>query len=452
MSESPYDEIRALADAMFDGRIDSLRMQRLESLIVNDLGCMQAYVERMTFHGELLQGAEERTPEQAAVAVLKEFSRAVRLRERHNWIMQFWIYSAMAATVLLVVGTAYVFTDGFQGTPLGVISSLSENAQSETSPMDLGRVVRLRELFTIKSGIVSLQLPNVTVDVLGPATLQLENSSRITLKSGTVKARVSTGGEGFVVTTPDAEVVDLGTEFLVHHNTESGTDVSVRQGRARASLLNWGGKPTKILELTDHRSATFQRSSQTAKEVNFLSDAFAPIDQSRGGIHSIDGTIRTATRTYVALFSGQVQTPNHMLVIPELQNVLITEELTVTGIGGPVRIPAGSTISSYLMHYDPTAAVTIAPRGAVTFFDQIAAVIVDADALRETDQNLGLPGVQFEPADFRQFELDEDIVQISRDRRTVSFYCGLNPAEFLDEARILVLSNPAPPPTPARMP
>jgi len=447
MSEFPslHDEIRALADAVFDGRIDSQRMQRLESLIVHDMGCMQAYVERMTFHGELLQGAEERTPEQATIAVLKEFSRAVRLRERHNWMMQFWAYSAMAATVLLIVGSAYLLTDGFQGAPLGVVSSLSENVQSESSATDLGRVVRLKELLEIKSGIVSLQLPNVMVDVLGPATVRLENSSRITLKSGIVKARISEGGEGFVITTPDAEIVDLGTEFLVRYDAESGTDVSVRQGRARASLLNWGGKPTKILELTDHRSATFQKTSQVAKEVDFQAHMFAPIDRSRGGIHSIDGTIRTATRKYVALFGGQVQTPNHMLVIPELQNVELHADLTVNGVEGPVHVPAGSVISSYLMHYDPTAAVTVAPRGAVTFFDRVTAVLVDADALRQTDPVLGLPGVQFESADFRQFERDEDVVQISRDRRTVSFYCGLNPGEFLDEARILVLSSPISP-------
>ncbi|WP_437228926.1 FecR domain-containing protein [Planctomicrobium sp. SH661] len=441
---TPADEVRSLADAMYDGRIDRHRMDRLESLIVNDLGCLQVYVERMTFHGELLRNSEVRTPEQAAMAVLKEFSQAIRLRERRAWLTQLWVYSAMVASLMLVVGSTLYLTNAFQPASMGVVSSLSAGLRVQNSSMDLGQVVRRGEAIRVDAGIVSLQLSNVLVDVLGPACVRLEKSGKMFLDQGTVLAKILPGGEGFTVTTPDVQVVDLGTEFLVKYEVGSGTDVSVRQGRAQASLLDWRGKPTKVIELTDNRSAQFQGSTQSAREVEYQLQAFAPIDRSRAGIRSIDGTLRTATRSYVALFSGQVQTPNHMLVIPELQEVRLSEDLEVMGIEGRKRIPAGTTISSYLIHYDPTTMVTTAPRGGVTFFGEVAAVIASSDGLQATDPLLGLPGVRFESARFRGLELDEDEVHVSKDRRTVSFYCGVNPGEHLDEARVLVISGPAP--------
>jgi len=438
---SPLDEVRFLADQMFDGAIDGPQTARLEALIVNDIACMQAYVERMTFHGELLKDSREMSSAQASSMAIRELAQAVRLRERRRWLVHVGLLSTMALCLIAACGTLFFVINPLRPAPLGAVANLSENFHASTAALDLGQIVRLGEKFIIQEGMISLQLPDVMVDVLGPATVQLNGAGKVFLHRGTLFARILPGGEGFTVTTPDVEVVDLGTEFQVHYSATEGTRVSVRQGRAQASLLDWQRKPIKLLELTDGRSAQFRGATGLAKEVVFQPEIFEPVDQSRGGIRSIDGTIRTTSRVPVALYSGQLQTPNHMLVIPERQNLVLDEDLLVEGISGPVRIAAGSTISSYLVHYDPTALVTTAPRGAVTFFGKVTAVIGRAKGLRETDSFLGLPGVHFEKADYREFELEEDLVRISNDRHTVSFYCGVNPDEFLDEARIIVVMS-----------
>jgi len=442
-SSSPGDEVRALTDAQFDGSINRQQMERLESLIVNDLGCLQMYVERMTFHGELLKDASEKSPHQATLGLMREFSRSIRVREQQNRWKQMTFVSGLAAGVLVVAGSVLFFAGAFQPAPLGVISGLSANVQSASASRELGQIIRAGDSFTLDEGIMSLQLPNVLVDLIGPATVRFDESGKLSLAAGTLVAKILKDGENFTVTTPDAEVVDLGTEFSVHYHPATGTDVSVRQGRVQAKLLDWRKAPTKMLELTDNRSANFQSGTGAAQEVNFNPQTFHPVDRSRGGIRSIDGTLRTATAEPASLRSGDSLTFNHTLVIPERQNVRLEEELTINGLNGVVSLPAGTVISSYLVHYDPPGDISRAPRGAVTFLGQVAAVVVQTSDLVATDPLLGLSSMEFETASFRGLEIepDEDEVQVSRDRKTVSFRFDTSPPQYLDEARIIVISE-----------
>jgi len=438
---SPSEEARHLADALFDGRLDHFGFQRLETLIVSNLSCLQVYVERANFHSELLELADEQSPEDAALAVLKEFSRVCSARERRRSYRDLLLVVTTACLVFGLITWGYFVTDGGKTSPVGRIASLSTNASTGSADLELGRFVRWRETLSVSTGIVSLQLPNVLVDVVGPAKVRLTGERELSLMSGTLMANVQPGGEGFKIQTPDAEVVDLGTEFLVSYEPQRGTDVSVRRGRAQVKLIDRQSHPAMFLELTDNRSAHVEQSKALVREIDFQSESFLAVDQSRGGIRSIDGNLRTAIHPPVSLQSEQTTTPNHMLVIPERQNVVLDEDLVVVGIEGPVRIPAGSCVSSYLIHYDPTELVTFAPRGGVTFFGQIAAVIVNSDALQGTDGPFGLEATLFEEAGFRELELDEDEIRISNDRKTVSFFFGANPNELLDEARILVVSE-----------
>src|SRR5690606_6534244 len=105
--------------------------------------------------------------------------------------------------------------------------------------------------------------------------------TQVQLEHGIVKALVGKGGEGFIIRTPQAEVVDLGTEFLVSHDPIAGTDVNVRQGRTKASLLDKHGVPLNVIELTANRAARLSSKLDQPREVNFDSRLFEEIDVSR---------------------------------------------------------------------------------------------------------------------------------------------------------------------------
>lgn len=424
---------------MFDRRINAQGIQRLDELLTTDIGCLQAYVERIDFHGELIDQSTERRSLSLAASAMDQIARATTRRERlFNWSL----IAGTAACLSVMVGTFcwLALTGLLLPASIGTIASLTSDLQSGAS-LELGEVVRKGRVFNLSDGMLTLQLPHVMVDVVGPSKIRIDDERNMELLSGTIHAHVHSGGEGFTVRTRDSVVVDLGTEFVVTHQLDRGTQVSVRRGRVQASLLDWSGAFSKKLDVTTERSALFSQKTQSAREVNYVPETFEKVDRARGSIKLIDGMLRTATQPPTSLASQQLPTFNQMLVIPEQRAVVLNQDLEVTGISGPIRLPAGAVISSYLIHYDPDILLNKAPRGAVTFDGDILTVITTAAQLFSTDAQFGLPGVDYGNSSVRELELDEDEVRISDDRKTASFYFGVTGAEPVDQARILVLAR-----------
>jgi len=440
MSDSVH-EIRALTDAMFDGVITAEQTLRLDSLIVHDAACLQAYLEILNLHGDLLARADAQTDEQAAITALQDFSNVCEIRERRT---QYWLLAASVASILLLLtGTSWMWIrHGMRPAPIGNIAHLTSNAAFSVARLDLGDVLHKGSSLDIEEGVVTIELPNVLIDLIGPASLQLNNAGQVRLLKGMLTAHVLPGGQGFKVRTPDAEVVDLGTEFSVKYDAQQGTDVSVRRGRARASLLDQTGAVSKIVDLTTSRSAKFVASKSILSETAFQPELFDQVHRARGAIRSISGQLRTPAELPASLQAEQAITPNHMLVIPEQQHVTLLEDLIVDTLTGRKTIPAGVILRSYLVHYDPTDTSQFAPRGAVTFFGKIAAVLNTTGPLNATDSQFGLPDVLFDNHSFRGLEMDFDQIHVSDDNQTVSFFFGMAPPTYLDQVRILVFSTP----------
>lgn len=437
---SPLDEVRSLTDAMFDGDIDAGGLQRLDGLIVNDPSCLQVYLEMVNLHGALIRQADTQPDDQVVISVLQDFSDACDRREARSRWRDIVMTGAASLLVCGFLGWLF-FAEAFRATPLGNIAHLTNSASLTSGKVELGQVIRQGSTISVAEGVVSIELGNVMIDLQGPAELKLNDLKQVQLQQGTLTAQVRSGGEGFSVRTPDAEVIDLGTEFFVHYDTKSGTDVSVRRGRAKTSLLDVQGLPTQVLELTASRSAHLHLPQATLTETKFEPAPFERIDRARGTIRSISGQLRTIAEPPANLTSEKTTTLNYMLVIPERQHVVLNEDLVLDTVAGRVSLPAGSTVSSYLVHYDPTSLATYAPRGAVTFFGKISAAIVNNSMLNATDSIFGLPGTVFESRPFRGLELNADEIRISDDKETVSFFFGMESPTYLDQVRILVLAS-----------
>ncbi|MEM1068166.1 MAG: LamG-like jellyroll fold domain-containing protein [Planctomycetota bacterium] len=87
--------------------------------------------------------------------------------------------------------------------------------------------------YELRKGLLNLQFGGgVLVYVEAPARFDTINDKRVVLHSGRLSARVPPEGIGFTVETPEAEVVDFGTEFSV--DVESGaSEVHVFDGLVR---------------------------------------------------------------------------------------------------------------------------------------------------------------------------------------------------------------------------
>jgi len=83
--------------------------------------------------------------------------------------------------------------------------------------------------------------------MVGPAEIELKSAASVLVRFGDVVVRATDGAEGFVVTTPTSEVVDLGTEFAVKVNRSGGTEVHVLDGEVRYRKLGASDELAKIL-------------------------------------------------------------------------------------------------------------------------------------------------------------------------------------------------------------
>lgn len=445
MDPSPHrpDEVRSLTDAIFDGDYGPTELERLEHLITSDLRCLQTYVEQINFHGVVSQMARQQAPEQAVLAVMDQFAKAIRLRDKREKRFIWWTTTALVLTALTIVGAIFI-PSSIPGEPVGKISHLTANLTTSKGTALPGRILRNGDAIKINDGILSIRLNHAVVDVLGPAEFCLSGPNEIELISGKIITKISDGFSGFRVKTPAIEVVDFGTEFLVSHDDEFGTSVSVREGRVQMNLKGRRGDIIQTMDLTDHRAARFTGHEQSIREIPYEPEVYAPVDTVRAGIVNIDGMLRTTQVVPRSFLAGDLPTRNHILIVPELQRVELQNELKVMSSEGPLTIAAGTVVSSYLVHYDPPGDLSLAPRGAVEFSDKILGVLASSPSLNSTDQLFGAPNRTFDHRPFRGLELgpDSDSIQISQDRKTISFHLDMDPPENLDEARILIIHQP----------
>ncbi len=163
------------------------------------------------------------------------------------------------------------------------------------------------------------------------------------------------------------------------------------------------------------------------------------------------------------LREGATESNTAILAIHELQDVLLSQSLplniTIPGtspFGGsanlsPGSLPAGSRVSSYLIHFDSLTNNSVAASGSITFDSAILGIVALSDTLHATNGLVGLPGVMYPQGDLRGFELVQqpggsggglDSLTLSADRRTVSF--DLQNVEAVDQMRLITAIVPEP--------
>ncbi len=88
----------------------------------------------------------------------------------------------------------------------------------------------------IQRGFIHLQFDDgVEVTLQGPARYELIGPGKTRLHTGLLTATVPPGGEGFQVSTPTADVVDLGTAFGIEIDAAGVPEVSVFDGKVEVT-------------------------------------------------------------------------------------------------------------------------------------------------------------------------------------------------------------------------
>lgn len=118
----------------------------------------------------------------------------------------------------------------------------------------------------------------VDVVIRGPAVFEVRAIDRAYSGLGKITARVGKTGEGFVLETPAAKVVDLGTEFSVEVTATGSTDVAVFRGLVDLSVTSPEGggsaQPRKPRRLRQGEALRVDMNGSLDRLMTIPSDRF----------------------------------------------------------------------------------------------------------------------------------------------------------------------------------
>jgi ferric-dicitrate binding protein FerR (iron transport regulator) len=243
MSTERRSEVVELCEALCRDELSAEQQARLQELVKGDEELRRVYVRYLHMH-VCLRRAFEHGNEAATVAneppgsSRREDSgdkprRSLLLRGR----------SLAAASVLLVAGlaaAAYWYTRTPQQ-PTDVVATLTNTVGCiwETpEPPVKGSALKPGRL-ELSAGMAELTFRDgAVVLVEAPAVLEIVDATRGYLLNGRIVVRVPKPAVGFVIDTPRARVLDLGTEFGVGVGNSGDTLVQVFDGAVVADFKN----------------------------------------------------------------------------------------------------------------------------------------------------------------------------------------------------------------------
>lgn len=225
---TPEESIEQEICEYLDGVLPSHRMKSLEARLAKDSEAM----ELLCLHA--LMNAGMRQPlivaDQTAQGLLeKQKRRALRIS-----LASAAAVALIAALVLHQIMAPPPAEVAAIKTAPGTVFSLQTSGDSEQNgQLDFG------ETMVISQGTAQITLTDGSRCVAeAPARVTLHNKGKFHLSQGRAFFEIAKGSEGFVVTTKDLEVVDLGTAFAIDDRADHQPQVHVVRGKVRATTTS----------------------------------------------------------------------------------------------------------------------------------------------------------------------------------------------------------------------
>lgn len=183
-----------------------------------------------------------------------------------------WLAFAAAVVLLAVLGWRFLP----RAMPVGeVVATVSASSGAEwladgrSMATVAGSEVRAGS-YELRAGLLEISCTNGAVLLIeSPATFELRTPSAVTLRDGTLCARVPESAVGFTVDTPGASVVDLGTEFGVSATAEA-SEVHVFKGE----VLLKSASVTDPRHLTEAHASRIDAATGTPAGITYEPDKF----------------------------------------------------------------------------------------------------------------------------------------------------------------------------------
>ena len=222
-------ELQDLLIEFLDGNLSADDRQKLNERLKGDQEAQQLYLALCETHAAL---AWEHGMMIADISPSQLDSQTANDSSRFPLIAPIISLAAMVLIGLFVWNTLLSPNPMLNAPVVAQITSRID-ASLKTGD-DLWETNELRiGLYEIERGFINFEYESgVTVLVEAPARFEALSSEKLVLHSGRLSAKVPPEGIGFTVETPEAEVIDFGTEFGVEVN-QGESEVHVFEGHVR---------------------------------------------------------------------------------------------------------------------------------------------------------------------------------------------------------------------------
>lgn len=443
-NESAFDKERLhyLASAVLEGTASESELSTLTELLRESPSARDEYLKLVDLHAVLSTQPVSIIPETRSDATEPSSQSA---HSHFKWVPAL-AAAALAASLLIMVPW---FLPDQQTTDVESFALIAQGAdlEWESEEVALGDRIGATDL-RLRSGIVRLEFDSgVEVTLEGPAELKLISVSETSLLSGMLTATVPPGAEGFVVDTPSAQVIDLGTSFGIDIGNDGFSSVSVFDGEVEVAPHDAARKRL----LTEGESVRIGADYEV-EEIDLDPKQFEKMWPTASGIAGSSDSV-----SLVPPWPKQirfVQSDDEIFIRPEGQSVRLKSELIVnisepseySSVDDltPATLEANRFVRSYILHYSPAS--QLGPRrakrvvGSITFARPVLGLMVNHEELAASSRRFGRRGAG-EGNQRRELNLtgDEitDRVALSEDRKTLTLDL-VAPGRSSDLVRVIV--------------
>ena len=257
MSDSlrQHDVLLTLLGQLCGGAIDDAGWTELEEILLADEEAREIYRQYLNLHMGLRQyHLARRQPVVSPVAspILGFLGNGIERGWDLCWrTAPFSIIVAVGFPLVcaMILGIHLFLLPTVQPGPIYVaqlIRAIDCTWVDGVQPPIIGEVLAAGRRMVLTKGSAEIAMSNGTALLLeGPATLDLNSAGRVALTAGTLSVKVPKQAVGFAVQTPDALVVDFGTEFgVVVDRATSEVRVLVGEVALRPAADAAGGAET----------------------------------------------------------------------------------------------------------------------------------------------------------------------------------------------------------------
>ena len=185
--------------------------------------------------------------------------------------------------------------------------------------------------YRLESGSIDLLFADgAKVSVSGPAQFDLKSTRHLHLESGNLVAQIPDEALGFIVTSPQSEVVDLGTEFGLSVSNAGLTDVHVLDGLVEVLPADAAvsATPGKGVMIAEGHARRFRGEPDKSPEKIPVSSRAGLIGNERVnelGLRMLRGSVRVVERIDwidLSKFTGE---RNWIDLVAEQKGVILNE-------------------------------------------------------------------------------------------------------------------------------